>query len=219
MNAERTTSSKILSEGYKGIIKVCGMRDADNIREIENLGVDWIGFIFYRKSSRFVSQIPDYLPEKAKRVGVFVNETKENIIETTERFALDFVQLHGNESPDFCEEIGKERVKIIKAFSIEDSFPIETVKEYESVCDYFLFDTKTLQYGGSGKKFNWEVLSHYRGNKPFLLSGGISLDDTKSIHQFQHPMCAGIDINSKFEISPALKNVGLVKQFIKKIRL
>ena len=152
-------------------------------------------------------------------MGVFVNETKENIIETTERFALDFVQLHGNESPEFCEEIGKEGVKVIKAFSIEDSFPIEMVKEYESVCDYFLFDTKTLQYGGSGKKFNWEVLSHYRGNKPFLLSGGISPEDAESIRQFQHPMCIGIDINSKFEISSALKNVGLVKQFINKVRL
>lgn len=200
------------------------MRDAENIRQIENSGVDWMGFIFHPESSRYVSEIPDHLPQKAKRVGVFVNETREKIIETAARFALDLLQLHGNESPELCMElreknltIWKPPVPIIKAFSVENDFPIETVKKYEGVCDYFLFDTKTPLHGGSGKKFKWEILSRYKGKTPFLLSGGISPEDVLNILRFNHPMCIGIDINSKFEISPALKDVNLVKRFINKL--
>lgn len=201
------------------IIKVCGMRDAENIREIEQAGVDWMGFIFHPKSPRYVSEVPDYLPQKTKRIGVFVNETKERILEITARFALDFVQLHGNESPDFCNEIGDNGLKIIKAFSIENEFPSEKVNAYHGTCDYFLFDTKTPSYGGSGKKFNWDVLSDYHGETPFLLSGGISPDDIDIVKSFSHPKCIGIDINSKLEIEPAFKDVELVKQFIDKIKV
>ncbi|WP_436414328.1 phosphoribosylanthranilate isomerase [Petrimonas sp.] len=198
-------------------VKVCGMRSAENIRQIEQLGVDWMGFIFYPKSPRFVSEFPSYLPVKTKRVGVFVNETKDNITKTATRFALDFVQLHGNESPEFCVEMGKIGLKVIKAFSIGNEFPSEEVNRYEGVCNYFLFDTKTPQHGGSGRKFNWEILSNYIGNTPFLLSGGISPKDAESIRQFNHPKLIGIDINSKFETNPALKDVELVKIFINKL--
>ena len=201
------------------------MRDADNIREIENSGADWMGFIFHPQSPRFVSEIPDYLPEKAKRVGVFVNQLMESIIKTATAFRLDMVQLHGSESPKFCKELRaidqanrNSLLPIIKAFSIGNEFPSETVKSYEGACDYFLFDTKTPMHGGSGRKFNWNVLSDYRGETPFLLSGGISSDDAENILAFSHPKCIGIDINSRFEISPALKDVELIKQFIKQIK-
>lgn len=200
------------------IIKVCGMRDADNIREIENLGIDWMGFIFYSKSPRAVNDMLGYIPKKVKRVGVFVDELIEIILETEMLFRLDMVQLHGNESPELCRQLKSTGAKIIKAFSIEDKFPAEKVNEYNGACDYFLFDTKTHLHGGSGKKFNWDVLSDYQGDTPFLLSGGISIDDTEEILAFSHPQFIGIDINSKFEISPALKDVEQIKQFIEKIR-
>ena len=202
------------------IIKVCGMRDSDNIRAVEELGVDWMGFIFYNKSSRFVSEVPEYLPLKSKRVGVFVNEALETILQTSSMFSLDFVQLHGNESPEFCETLSTCGLSIIKAFSITDNkeFESEKFKPYESFCDYFLFDTKTELFGGSGKKFNWEILSDYFGNTPFLLSGGISPDDVEEIKSFVHPKYAGIDLNSRFEITPAYKNIKLLQNFIKEIR-
>ncbi|MDD2244022.1 MAG: phosphoribosylanthranilate isomerase [Dysgonamonadaceae bacterium] len=202
------------------IIKVCGMRDSDNIRAVEELGVDWMGFIFYNKSSRFVSEVPEYLPLKSKRVGVFVNEALETILQTSSMFGLDLVQLHGNESPEFCETLRTYGLIIIKAFSITDNkeFESEKFKPYESFCDYFLFDTKTELFGGSGKKFNWEILSDYFGNTPFLLSGGISPDDVEEIKSFVHPKYAGIDLNSRFEITPAYKNIKLLQNFIKEIR-
>ncbi len=199
------------------LIKVCGMRDADNIREVEESGVDWMGFIFHPKSPRAVNRVPAYLPKKTKRVGVFVNELMENILEIASLFQLDFVQLHGDQSPCFCDEMGENGLKVIKAFSIGDQFPKEKVAAYHGKCDYFLFDTKTHLHGGSGKKFNWEVLSDYHGETPFLLSGGISPEDVEPVKAFSHPKCIGIDINSKFEISPALKDVELIKQFLEKI--
>lgn len=200
------------------IVKVCGMRDAQNIREIENLSVDWMGFIFYSKSPRAVNDMLGYIPKKVKRVGVFVDELIEIILETEMLYRLDMVQFHGNESPELCRQLKSTGTKIIKAFSIEDKFPTEKVNDYDGVCDYFLFDTKTHLHGGSGKKFNWDVLLDYRGNTPFLLSGGISMDDAEEILAFSHPQFTGIDINSKFEISPALKDVESIKQFLKKIR-
>ncbi|MDO5522747.1 MAG: phosphoribosylanthranilate isomerase [Bacteroidia bacterium] len=200
------------------IIKICGMREAQNIREMEQTGVDWMGFIFYPKSPRFVSKVPEYLPQKTKRIGVFVNESVENTLKIAKLFQLDFVQLHGDESPEFCDELGKNGLKIIKAFSVENEFPSEKVSNYNGKCDYFLFDTKTNLHGGSGKKFNWDILSEYNGETPFLLSGGISMEDVESIREFNHPKCIGIDINSKFEISPTLKDVEVVKRFIGKIR-
>ncbi|MDR1517779.1 MAG: phosphoribosylanthranilate isomerase [Dysgonamonadaceae bacterium] len=201
------------------IIKVCGMRDAENIRQVEKLGVDWIGFIFYPPSARFVGDAPAYIPSRAKKVGVFVDEPLSGIKDKIEKFQLDALQLHGNETPEFCDELGGIGVKIIKAFPIPPGgFPAVQVLRYEGKCDYFLFDTQTAGYGGSGKKFNWDSLSAYRGDTSFLLSGGISPSDTEEILAFSHPRFAGIDINSGFEDAPAQKNIPSVQTFIEKIK-
>jgi len=201
------------------IVKVCGMRDAENIREVEALGVDWMGFVFHRTSPRFVSELPDYLPQRAKRIGVFVNETEERIMETVELFRLDMVQLHGQETPDFCNRIRSKGLKVIKAINVQNGFPSEEVFSYEGACDYFLFDTKTSLPGGSGMKFDWSALSAYRGTIPFLLSGGISPDDADRVEVFVHGHCIGIDLNSRFETSPAYKDIRLLQSFIDKIKI
>jgi phosphoribosylanthranilate isomerase len=201
------------------IVKVCGMRDAENIREVEALGVDWMGFVFHRTSPRFVSELPDYLPQRAKRIGVFVNETEERIMETVELFRLDMVQLHGQETPDFCNRIRSKGLKVIKAINVQNGFPSEEVFSYEGACDYFLFDTKTSLPGGSGMKFDWSALSAYRGTTPFLLSGGISPDDADRVEVFVHGHCLGIDLNSRFETSPAYKDIRLLQSFIDKIKI
>lgn len=196
------------------IIKVCGMRDEDNIRAMEQLDIDWMGFIFYPKSNRFVSEVPSYLPKRIKKIGVFVNDTPENILKKVREFELDMVQLHGGESPLFCSDVQNIGISVIKTFSIgDDEFPSALVNEFEGRCDYFLFDTKTNSYGGSGVKFKWDVLKDYKGNTPFLLSGGISLEDVEAIKRFSHPHFIGIDINSCFESSPALKDINRVKLF------
>jgi phosphoribosylanthranilate isomerase len=200
------------------IVKVCGMRDAENIREVEALGVDWMGFVFHRTSPRFVGELPDYLPQRAKRVGVFVDETEEQIMETVQLFRLDMVQLHGHETPDFCTRIRSKGLKVIKAINVQNRFPLEEVSSYEGACDYFLFDTKTLLPGGSGQKFDWSSLSAYRGTTPFLLSGGISPDDADRVEAFVHERCIGIDLNSRFETSPANKDIHLLQSFIEKIK-
>ncbi len=200
------------------IVKVCGMRDAENIREVEALGVDWMGFVFHRTSPRFVGELPDYLPQRAKRVGVFVDETEEQIMETVQLFRLDMVQLHGHETPDFCSRIRSKGLKVIKAINVQNRLPSEEVSFYEGACDYFLFDTKTPLPGGSGQKFDWSSLSAYRGTTPFLLSGGISPDDADRVEAFVHERCIGIDLNSRFETSPAYKDIHLLQSFIDKIK-
>ena len=200
------------------IVKVCGMRDAENIREVEALGVDWMGFVFHRTSPRFVGELPDYLPQRAKRVGVFVDEREEQIMETVQLFRLDMVQLHGRETSDFCSRIRSKGLKVIKAINVQNTFSTEEVSFYERACDYFLFDTKTPLPGGSGQKFDWSSLSAYRGTTPFLLSGGISPDDADRVEAFVHERCIGIDLNSRFETSPAYKDIHLLQSFIDKIK-
>lgn len=199
------------------IVKVCGMREAENIRAVEALGVDWMGFIFWEHSSRCVSQRPAYLPEKAKRVGVFVDAPLDVVCQHVEAFGLDVVQLHGSESPAFLHDLRKALagdVLIVKAFSIATRDDLLQTSLYEGLADYFLFDTKAQLVGGNGRKFDWSVLAHYDGSTPFLLSGGIGPDDASRLSAFSHPRLAGIDLNSRFEISPALKNVELLKQFL-----
>ena len=200
------------------IVKVCGMRNAQNIRDVESIGVDWMGFIFYPKSKRYVSVVPAYLPQNTKRIGVFVNDTVENIKSISKEFQLDIVQLHGDESPDMCGQLSKNKFIIMKAFSVGDTFPVDKVASYQQVCQYFLFDTHTSEYGGSGIKFDWRIISDYKGDTPFMLSGGISVDDVKSIVKINHPALLGVDINSCFEHEPALKNISLIEQFIKQIK-
>ena len=199
------------------------MRDADNIRELEqlstaysNLGpqlsVDLMGFIFWPKSSRYVSRRPAYLPTKCKRVGVFVDEDIETVRRIAADYALAYIQLHGHESPEYCTRL--KGLGLIKAFNIATADDFAQTKPYAGLVDYFLFDTKGKYVGGNGEKFDWSVLSAYDGDTPFLLSGGIGPDDAERIRAFRHPMLAGIDLNSRFETAPAMKDVTALRTFL-----
>lgn len=199
------------------LLKVCGMRDAENISELVKLKPDYIGFIFYDKSKRFVTSFPEVeIPSEIKKVGVFVNETIDELIKIAEENNLEAIQLHGNESPDYCEELRVlliRKVEILKAFSVDDDFDFSTTMAYQKVCDFMLFDTKGKEHGGNGVKFNWQVLDNYKGETPFLLSGGISKVDAAEIKKISHKTFAGIDVNSGFEIEPAFKNIEDIKEF------
>lgn len=197
------------------IIKVCGMREAENIRQAETLGIDLMGFIFWPKSSRYVNHRPAYLPSQTKRVGVFVDESLENVLQTASDYALDYLQLHGHESPDYCRQL--KDYSIIKAFNIATPADFGQTLPYEGVVDIFLFDTKGPSVGGNGKKFDWSLLTHYSGRTPFLLSGGIGPDDAASLMAFHHEQCIGIDLNSRFEQSPGLKDIGLLRRFLSQL--
>ena len=208
------------------MIKVCGMREAANIREIEALGIEWLGLIFWPKSSRYVSERPDYLPRNVKRVGVFVDEAPEKIVSISRLYGLDYIQLHGHESISDINRLrqviadqGSATIppQLIKAFSIATDSDLEQTKAYEGHVDYFLFDTKGPSVGGNGIQFDWEVLNAYHGHTPFLLSGGIGPDDAARIQAFHHPQCIGIDLNSRFEISPGLKDINKLKTFIQSL--
>ena len=227
------------------IIKVCGMRDADNIREVEQLDIDWMGFIFWQNSPRYVAQvssragiIPDYssldspvkettheASRRRKRVGVFVDDMPQNIVTRVYNYDLDIIQLHGDESEVMVDNLRrtldpdiKAGVKIMKALSISSETDLEKTNAYEGHVDYFLFDTKTPLKGGSGEQFDWSILDSYKGATPFLLSGGIGPDDAERVKAFRHPQCIGIDLNSRFETAPAVKDVPLLRKFINQIR-
>ena len=199
------------------MVKVCGMRDAENIREVEALGIDLMGFIFWPKSSRYVSERPAYLPTNCKRVGVFVDEDIETVKRITEDYALDFIQLHGHESRAYCAQL--KGLKLIKAFNIATTEEFKQTEPYTGIVDYFLFDTKGKSVGGNGEKFDWSVLSAYDGETPFLLSGGIGPDDAGRVKTFRHPKCLGIDLNSRFEQAPGLKDIYKLKDFIKELSI
>lgn len=193
------------------------MRDSENIRAIEQTKADLMGFIFHPKSPRFVASLPEYMPKKQKRVGVFVNASLEQIIAKAQKFSLEYIQLHGDEPPAFCSELKNRGLKVIRAQRIANTDDIIRAESY-NMADLMIFDTKTELYGGSGKKFNWQLLENYKGCVPFLLSGGIRSDTFEEIKAFFHPQFAGIDLNSGFEISPALKDVGKLNNFIEKIK-
>ena len=190
------------------------MRDGGNIRAVDELGVDWMGFIFYPHSERYVGNELTKLPRTAERVGVFVNETMDVILEKVAEYFLDIVQLHGDESPEFCKQLRKHDILVMKAFRIGNRLPEEEIAAYKECCDFFLFDTQTPTYGGSGRQFDWDLLFYYSGDTPFILSGGIGPDDVQAIREVDNPMCIGIDINSKFELSPAIKSIQLIEEFI-----
>jgi phosphoribosylanthranilate isomerase len=204
-------------------IKVCGMRDPENISGVAAALPDFLGFIFYPKSARFVGE--DFsleqlkaIPKSIQKVGVFVNELPEKVIEICKKLNFQVAQLHGSESPEYCRQIKTSGLTVFKAFSVDDSFDFEQLSGYTDVCDYFLFDTKGHLPGGTGRKFNWELLKNYNGSVPFFLSGGIGPDDLDVIRNFEHPRWRGLDVNSGFELSPALKDVDKVQQFIREIR-
>ena len=199
------------------------MRDPGNIQEIVLAMPDFIGFIFYPKSKRFVgaefsAEVLKIVPEPVKKVGVFVDEPSNKVIVTCQQLGLEVTQLHGSESPEYCRQVQQSGLTVFKAFSVDDQFDFEKLNVYSGVCDYFLFDTKGNVPGGTGQKFNWQLLQNYRGDVPFFLSGGIGPEDVKAIRHFGHPRWCGLDINSGFEIEPALKDAAKVQKFIKEIR-
>lgn len=203
------------------------MRDAENIREVERLTEEFstlnpqlssflMGFIFWPESSRYVSERPAYLPTKCKRVGVFVDEDTEKIKRIAEEYSLDYIQLHGHESPERISDLlsPASHFSLIKAFNIATADDFAQTKPYEGIVDYFLFDTKGHRVGGNGEKFDWHVLADYVGTTPFILSGGIGPDDAERVSAFHHPKCIGIDLNSRFEIAPGFKDSNKLKIFI-----
>ncbi|MEL6303834.1 MAG: phosphoribosylanthranilate isomerase, partial [Bacteroidota bacterium] len=219
-------------------LKVCGMKH--NPEAVAALQPDYLGFIFWEKSARFFEGEMPQLPKSIKKVGVFVDASWEKVMETIERFGLDAVQLHGQETPEFCDLIRKQfsnisdvtlsgvemsshseakSLEIIKVFSIKDDFDFSLLEPYEDICDYFLFDTKGKLPGGNGYAFNWKILENYPSTKPYFLSGGIGLENQEDLKSFLKTnaaqYCHAIDINSKFELQPGHKNIEAVKEFKK----
>ena len=197
------------------------MKYPQNILEVGALLPDYMGFIFWEKSARYFNgEIPELI-ETVKKVGVFVNQTQKEILEKVTKYNLQAVQLHGNESVEFCSELKKQlpkKIEIIKAFSAANDFDFEILKPYEAVCDYFLFDTKGKLPGGNGITFDWTILKKYKSEKPFFLSGGIGINELKAIEEISKtnlPIYA-IDVNSKFEIEAGLKNKNLFSNFKRK---
>lgn len=197
-------------------IKVCGMKYEANIRELARLSPDYIGFNFYTRSKRYVgrnfeSRVVDSIPKKIKRVGVFVNTSGDYITDKVRRYKLDYIQLHGNESPDFCKRMS-EYARIIKAFGVDNNFDFSILEAYKPYCDYFLFDTKTSGYGGSGRTFNWKLLKAYDNKVPYFVSGGIGLEEISNlIRETTNVKPYALDVNSKFEIKPGLKDIDKLK--------
>jgi len=186
------------------------MKYSENIDVISKLKPDYLGLIFWQKSSRFFEGILPELPKSIQKVGVFVNASFEEISSKVAQYELDLVQLHGNESISFCEQLKLKKIKIIKAFSIDSEFDFDVLNKYEQACDYFLFDSKGKLPGGNGITFDWKILEKYNLNKPFFLIGGIGLQEITKIIEFiksdYSKNCIAIDVNSKFEIQPGLKN-------------
>jgi len=217
-------------------VKVCGMRQPDNIRAVEQLHqVNAQGFIFAPRSPRFVSTKPTYLPQRCQRIGVFVNATEPDILSKVNSYALHAVQLHGHETPQFCHLLRSllpSTVQIWKALPICEAADFDLTQPYENHVDLFLLETKATPRhtekstsqsplsqltGGTGKQFDWTLLQHYHSHQPFLLSGGISPNDAARIKKLSNPHLLGIDLNSRFEDSPAVKNIQILKQFLSEL--
>ena len=197
------------------------MKYPENIQAVASLMPDYMGFIFYEKSGRYVQDLTFEslsLPEEIKKTGVFVNVSSEKITQIATTYRLDAIQLHGNETPEDCSFLREKGFEIIKSFSIKEKEDLLRTAPYSSSCDFLLFDTPTAQYGGSGKKFDWSMLQHYHGETSFFLSGGIAPEDVDEVLKFNHPSFYGIDINSRFEIKPGMKDFQQVKKFIFNIR-
>jgi len=204
-------------------IKICGMKFMDNIREVEKLKPDYIGFIFYKKSKRYVGEeltkeVFEKIDKSIHKVGVFVNEEINSILRIKKKFNFDYIQLHGDESPEYCKILQEKGCLIIKAFSIDDQFDFNLAHNYSPFCHYFLFDTKGKKYGGNGETFNWSLLNNYQLNIPFFLSGGIEINNISGAFRIKNKKIIGLDLNSKLEQSPGIKDIQKVKSVITKIR-
>jgi phosphoribosylanthranilate isomerase len=197
-------------------LKICGMKYPENILEVGSLLPDYMGFIFWEKSTRYFDGVIPDLPKSIKKVGVFVNAMQTEILEKVTKYDLQAIQLHGQESVAFCQDLKNEiddSIEIIKVFSVDDDFDFKILKPFEAVCDYFLFDTKGKLPGGNGTTFGWKVLEKYPSSKPFFLSGGIGINEMDAVNEISKtnvPLYA-IDVNSKFEIEPGLKNIQLCR--------
>ncbi|MEM6804745.1 MAG: phosphoribosylanthranilate isomerase [Bacteroidota bacterium] len=198
-------------------LKVCGMKYPDNIAELLTLSPDYMGMIFYTKSSRNVGPELDakaiQMIETVKKIGVFVNEEEDIMLAKAKQYGLDYLQLHGRESPELCKSLKNKGIGIIKVFSVGNGFDFKQLKAYEAFVDFFLFDTKGKHPGGNGVVFNWDILNDYPSEVPFFLSGGIGLENATDIPN--HPKLFALDVNSKFELSPGLKNISELKKLNK----
>ncbi len=195
-------------------LKVCGMRDPENIREVARLAPDFMGFIFYEPSPRFVGndfRVPSDIPATTRRVGVFVNESTDGILRRVKEHDLHFVQLHGEETAAQCGELKRAGVGVIKVFSVDEDMDFSATAEYASAVDYFLFDTKGKLYGGNARRFDWKVLSRYDQKVPFFLSGGIAPEHIDEINQLEGYNLVAIDVNSGVEVTPAHKDIARIK--------
>jgi phosphoribosylanthranilate isomerase len=201
-------------------LKVCGMRDAENVLGVAALQPDYMGFIFYQKSPRFVGEdflVPEAFPVDIKKVGVFVNETPEKMLALARTLQLDYLQLHGNESVEVCAVIKQAGIGVIKVFSVDDDFDFAVTKPYQSVVDFFLFDTKGKYYGGNAQAFDWSVLQRYDQQIPFFLSGGIAPDNVTNIAALKNMNLHALDVNSGVEVQPALKSIEKINTLITQV--
>lgn len=204
-------------------IKVCGLRDAENLKEIAALGPDFVGFIFYDQSPRFVGDdlnedVVKSLPRSIRKVGVFVNASPDYILRNVKKYDFQYVQLHGNETPDYCRSLRNRGISLIKAFRVDESFNFSMLNNYKAHCDFFLFDAKGDQPGGNGITFDWSILRRYDNEKPFFISGGIGLDNLDQLDQLKGMKLYGVDVNSQVEVSPGVKDVAKVKELIDRVR-
>jgi phosphoribosylanthranilate isomerase len=198
-------------------LKICGMKYPENITQVAALQPDYLGFIFYKKSKRHFDGIIPALPQTIKKVGVFVDASNDYINDKIKRYNLKTIQLHGDETPVFCRQFYNKNLEIIKVFSVGEQFDFKVLEKYETVVDYFLFDTKGAQKGGNGISFDWTLLDKYPSQKPYFLSGGIGLESVNDIKQFKKSpaskYCYALDINSQFEDAPGQKNIEKLKAF------
>jgi phosphoribosylanthranilate isomerase len=201
-------------------IKICGMREAENIREVEALCPDYMGFIFYPPSPRYVGEnfsIPEDLSDSISRVGVFVNASRDTIMQEVKNHAFSFIQLHGEEPASLCAELQSEGMKVIKVFSIGEEFDFSGLEKYKPHVNYFLFDTKGKFYGGNSETFNWQVLEKYDQEIPFFLSGGLTPDNIQHTSRLHHMNLHALDINSGVEVMPGIKSVPKIEEVLKTV--
>jgi phosphoribosylanthranilate isomerase len=203
-------------------IKICGMREAGNLWAVADLSPDFLGFIFYAKSSRYMRETLDpaqvrSLPASIAKVGVFVDASLAEVQATAATYLLDYIQLHGHETPEYCQQARDSGLHIIKAFAVGETFDFASLAEYEASCDFFLFDTKGALPGGNGTTFDWQILADYTGLVPFLLSGGLGPDNLTALLDFHHPQLYGFDFNSHLETAPGLKDVAATRDLLQLI--
>ncbi|RZK15854.1 MAG: phosphoribosylanthranilate isomerase [Hymenobacter sp.] len=203
-------------------IKICGMREAGNLWAIADFLPDFLGFIFYKKSARYMGDTLDPnelrgLPQTICKVGVFVDEPLANLQTINCKYTLDYVQLHGAETPAYCQQARAAGLRLIKAFAVGDTFDFSTLTAYEASCDFFLFDTKGALPGGNGTAFDWQILAGYAGTTPFLLSGGLGPDNLSALLDFHHPQLVGFDFNSHLETAPGVKDIATTRTLLQQL--